>query len=892
MPILFPYEYSHILRHSSDETTLDIQISPANRFWLSLSPSSISLFSSKDNKFLAKYPLTNEQISKFGFFTHLTWINDNQFAVLFSFGFIFLFSLADSFLKLENIFDSDSDSNSTRLSITSFNHDFIVCGDDLGRLSFFPAFETKEDNIVIKISDFPIKKIQFNNNLGIILSADGGTFSFPIDISDIRKKDHHFILKSLSQTSANSLSLSKKNIVAIFETNNNILLTEICTNSSEEETYVRFKARSASRALVTFADDLTLFVLYNNGFVTVYNFVLRVSHSFKFPELISCNCISATSQNMIVSNETGIFVFPLFSLSYSEFPLLYGPATVVEFRPVKKGAIPVQYHLPIDETINCVCADENEMYLAISLESNIMLIDRSNSSFISNDKLIMASKFIQFSGNILCVVEFQSFHYFLKFIAIQNNFETLSTFDLPNSPIGLTADSTGCVVMFNDHLSVFDNFKFLQNIELESIPIHCVICNGKNVKKIIVLLQNRKLLLIEYGEVIKNHKILDDCSEFFYDPNFSLIFVIKGIHIKFCSLTNLKLIPFCECADNAIGVISSCSAILFLSSNKFEPLINYFFDFSIVSEMQNPNAAAQTILPMRKATFFPNLLRQISVFALREKMGRNLVIFLSHFPELQKFCLASALRAVESPERKGVFESLGTASQIFAMFAGLSIDSHRSGIVVFNERTEVPESDIKHAAILLPVVMEEEGPNIAFPATFYILKKLHYDIEYIESLFRFLDPLVSPFELLEDGKISAIGMIMEIKEFSELKRRLSDTVDFCMIDLLVKYMPHLIIPFAYSAQVPLNSFFEKHKSMDLKANIINVMDRVAPLLTENKATKQELKTFGEESLRGGWEVWPIAMFILAGDTVKATRMLSTKPHLMKPLSQSQWIHLL
>ena len=217
MPIIFPYEYSQIIRHSSDGSTLDIKISPRNLFWLSLSPSSISLFSCQDNKFLAKYILTSEQNQKFGFFTQVAWVTNTQFAVLFSAGFIFLFSLAESFIKLENIFDSNP--SSTRLAFTSF-FNYIVLGDDIGFITFLSTYLKKNEEINIQVADFPIKQIIFNDkhssstNSGyaIILSAEGSSFYFPIDISMLHIPNYHFTMKCLLQSQSSSITISRKNI--------------------------------------------------------------------------------------------------------------------------------------------------------------------------------------------------------------------------------------------------------------------------------------------------------------------------------------------------------------------------------------------------------------------------------------------------------------------------------------------------------------------------------------------------------------------------------------------------------------------------------------------------------------------------------------------------------
>ena len=135
-------------------------------------------------------------------------------------------------------------------------------------------------------------------------------------------------------------------------------------------------------------------------------------------------------------------------------------------------------------------------------------------------------------------------------------------------------------------------------------------------------------------------------------------------------------------------------------------------------------------------------------------------------------------------------------------------------------------------------------------------------------------------------------MDVSSKDYFELKKRLNETIDFCMIDLLLKFMPHLIIPFAYSAQLQVQPFFKQHKTMDAKSNLVTVLSRIAPLLTKGKATKQEFKQFADQTLQEGWTVWPIALYIISGETDKAKRLLNKNRNLMKDLSQSQYMNLL
>jgi hypothetical protein len=66
--------------------------------------------------------------------------------------------------------------------------------------------------------------------------------------------------------------------------------------------------------------------------------------------------------------------------------------------------------------------------------------------------------------------------------------------------------------------------------------------------------------------------------------------------------------------------------------------------------------------------------------------------------------LAAALRAVESPERRGVFEVLCTASQLFMDFGG--VEQKDGEVIKFVGVGDPPQDDLTAAAWLLPVILD------------------------------------------------------------------------------------------------------------------------------------------------------------------------------------------
>ena len=314
--------------------------------------------------------------------------------------------------------------------------------------------------------------------------------------------------------------------------------------------------------------------------------------------------------------------------------------------------------------------------------------------------------------------------------------------------------------------------------------------------------------------------------------------------------------------------------------------------------MSHPENAASTILPMQNSPSFRGIIRQIAVFSLRERLGKECVLFLNYFPKFRKEALASALRAVETPERRAVFETLGPCSLIFAEFAHLDIiRPFGSGNLV----TFVPkkhsilspqiEEDIKIAALLLPVIMEEEGPNIGFPAALFILSKLHETEDYIDSLVRFLDPLLSRPIKRNDGKMECVGMILEYNDYMELKRRLDVTIDDCLLDLFRKYKPEFAFLLARASQTQLKTFFSRHPRVDMEFTFTGIFEH----LSEKKIDDGEKKIYRmiyPAAKENGWPIWAVALMILVGDKEEALKTLDGNNRVKKQFKNSQWINLM
>ena len=118
-------------------------------------------------------------------------------------------------------------------------------------------------------------------------------------------------------------------------------------------------------------------------------------------------------------------------------------------------------------------------------------------------------------------------------------------------------------------------------------------------------------------------------------------------------------------------------------------------------------------------------------------------------------------------------------------------------ILEFEQEGEVSGEDLRSAALLLPVIMEEEGPDVVFPASLFILGKMRDDIGYVESLIRVVDPLLVEPLPTKENELNCVGMIFEREDYYELKRRLLGVIDEYLMDLIEDVQPSLVLMFSF-----------------------------------------------------------------------------------------------
>ena len=888
-----------IQEHSSDGITSEIKLCPGHRRFLTISLSSLALFSAENPNrlLLSKFFLTEKQKNESGFFSQCAWLNRTTFAVLLTSGeiFIFVFSNQTNEITIKNVIKHQSE-HSMYTAISSF-FSYIVAGDNEGRVSIIAP--DSPSSISHHVIDFPIKRICTNGSHGLLLSANRSAYQFQLNKSVLVDSEFDFMIKELPIKYATSIAICPKNSWgAAFDPSGFIYVTNF---NDYENKFKSSKTLSASFAWSF--DGSALFTIFNDGYVSIISTVTRMQRRIKYTELAGCRCACVGKSHIFASTTEGLVNVPLLFVSKcSSSPLVYGPTAVYAFRATQKKACQVAFSaderiLGRINQIEYAVSDRKMEFIAVAGRDCVCIIKQVTSEWIIPEQPVINCRGLAWRDNLLCAISFvpDTLVYSLIMFKLDDKVSQLVqvfSYNLPAHPLSISADEKYCVVSLSDKLLVFNDRKLLATLDVDSPPILATPYQKSDL--ILCLSQSRNIVAFDIDNNTKVD-VASDCSDFTIDTKFGMIFIQKELRIRLSSLSRIKFGPFVETSDITVGVFPLCSSLLLLQSSSsppFSPNLSPFFDLSIVSELVDPEKAARIVSPLSGTPQFRVILRHVSVFALREKMGKLLVPFLQHFPNDMNDALASSLRAVESPERVGVIQTLGPISSIFMKMGELHTEVGGAGIIKFVQNDPRNDGDIFTAALLLPVIMEEEGPNVAFPAAIYVLGKSHMMIDFVESLVRFLDPLLSGGKETVEGMVDCVGMKMTRAEYVELYSRMMKTFETSFLDLMVQYKPHIALQFSRAAKLDITSILRSNTKYDENSQLNVILDKIAPLITSNILTKKDANVLLSKTTSAGWFSYSAALYLVTGDAKNAISIISHIPRLRQQIAGSQWQYLL
>lgn len=889
---MFLDQPSAIFEHSSDGSTLSIHLCPKHKYFLTISLSSLSIWSAEDSMrpFISKYSMSHDEKDKFGLYNQGIWINSQIFSILTLNGNIIFYQIFNQATEIRMISSTSTDGHFIFTSISTFAN-FLFAGTNTGEIVIIAP--NSQTFIHHKVIEEPIRSISISGNRGVLLAANRLVFSFTMNKSVLTEQNYDIGLKQIDTKCATSISLSPNhNYAAALDPSGFIYVTDFANYSN------KFKIQNQMTAVFLWSQDgSTLFAIFRDGTVVILSMIQRVPRRVKIPELEGCVAASIGRYHIFASSNAGLVNIPILTASRNGYPLVFGPNALYAFRSIDRKAASVNFVLPTSisqsiKQIEYAAADNIERMIAFSGKGQIYLLDQVLGKWISCDAKV-SCRGLCWCDRYLCCLSFNSetLQYSLNVFEIHmhEHLSLVYSYSLPSRPFSISADDKIICVCLANKLLIFHELHYIGAVSMVSQPYMAQ--PHYQTKDLFVLTQDRKLLNLNLSS-FEFSTVLEDCGDFIVDSGFGIIFTQVGLRIKLSSTKTIKFGPFTETSDIIIGVFPRCTSLLLLQSTAtppFNPVLSQFFDLSIVRELKDPQTAALMFkqrIPL--GHMFKIFLRQIAVFSLRDRLGKLLVPFLEYFPEDKNMALSSALRAVESPERQGVIEAMGPVSTIFAMMANLDIKNNN--IVTFVEKDD-NIGDINNAALLLPVIMEEEGPLVGFPAAIYVLTKLHENIDFVGSLVRFLDPLISGGKQLENGMVDCVGMKLTVDQYTELYRRMALAFEFCLLDLMKNYKPQFAVPFIATTRIDAVDVFKKNIEVDDQFDLPVVLDNIGPLITNHEFSRDDATRLLALTADGGWMGWSCALFLVTGRNSDAITILNNNKKLKMQIMSSQWKHL-
>lgn len=882
--MIFLDQIDAIYPHPKNCLTFNISINQSSTCYLTQSPSLISICDIKNNN-KKQYFSNNEKFIS-GSFVQAEFETDNRICVLTDHGHIYGIKKAGSFSYEKSFIKSPL---KTVISCFCCYHSNIICCDDEGNLLFF---DKKLNCKVYKFCTCNVKKIRCGKHYGAILISDGSLYYFD---TDELLKDNVQFKKYKCDDFIEDIDASNNDIFAFY------LIKGFVNISDFKKINMSFKAQKCKKCTMDWSrDGLNLICAFQSGYCYIWSLSSKIAKLYKIEEFNSILSIKFLNEFLVASNEIGILFIPFFKNVICSSPILFNNDSVVEFRATEKEPISIQYRIPekfikIIKKIEFVSSDEKNRFFAISGSKNMLLLSRTSG------KMLHLKQFSKFNilghswiDEKLCVLSYVSESRCNLIICKLIPFEIVKKIEFKSVPLLIQCDSVCCAVAFKKHIRVFSNNSEIDKNALLKVshrPLQIGIHSLSN--QVIVLLSNFELVVFNIDEA-KEKVISSNVSHFIIDHNYGFIFIACGFKIFLSPLSNIKFTLFMETSDAVLGVFPNCSSLMSMKANMFppfQPKNNQFFDLSIVSEMKDPNKAANIVRSLQNSPIFVNLLRQITIFSLREHLGSECVNFLYNFPEYMNEVLVSSLRAVESPERQEVFKEIGKPSFIFMEIANLSMNLCQV-IGEFHQFKEVSEKELSIAAIFLPVILEEEGPLIAFPASLFILSKFYDNLDYVESLVRFLDPLLTKSIEIKGNKVICTGMEFERDVYYELKKRLLLMIENCVIKLMKQYLPNIAYCFADNFDFKLQDILKKYKKIDEEFSLVTLLDNMIPLSNNGILSKRDFLNLYNEVSRGNWKKYSEALLLLSGEYKQFSKILDKNPKLKKQFRGTQWQYLI
>jgi len=863
---------------SPEELVLDIQICPKMEYLLIVSLDYISLWkSSQKRSFLSKYTMNSDQINKYGMFQQCSWIGECSVAVLTSRGSILYFSFdtTNFFIGIHHSKVSLCDDFVT--SIARFEST-IVAATDSGKL--FVIYGNSSNSY--PLLDKPIKKISISGMNGLALAADGTVYSFLI-------KNNISPITCIRKIYQSAVTINITNGIGSMVDPKGFLFV---TNFAGYEFKTKIKPTYSS-VIIWVKSVAYMIIIYPDGSCYYWYYGTLMCRRYSMAQLKSCKSAVYSNGHIVASSSRGLVDLSICMISRHS-PSFFGPLdySIITFDQnsvnQKKFSIPYHEH-PEFHNIDYLSYNESIESTVMASRNCVIYHSIRQNKWENLDINGLYPRGVTWMKSYICVLAFNkvSLEYRLVWIS-GSSMHPQRIFSLPKRPSELLSDDEKCIIVFDDILILFYENGTTKELRIPEKPI--VVVSYPEFKSIYLLLKSSQLFSLNIETQCLKY-INENVSNFFVDTNSGMLIIQQGLLFSISTIGSNSFTSITETSDVLFGLFARNSMMAFFKLNSL-PSLQFntipYIEFSLISQYSDFESALQLLSSLKGTPTFTSTLRRIGLNSLRKHKGNKFVELLYSFPDFFDEVLVFSLRSVESPERTEVFRSIGPPSALFTSILKSRVTVSSHGLYSFSSSSDIDQKSIMTSSLLLPIIMEEEGPLVAFPASVYVLSLLYFSVDALESLSRFMDPvLVSP-TVLPNGSYDCVGIIIDSYNYNEIKKMLYLTTNLCLIKLLHGYQPHTAIFLSHCFRCNFLEFLQSNIHLDTKFTLLSLLQNLGPLYTNavmSHVTKIQLRN---AMIQSQWIVWSVALLILGNEIKEATTILHQYPRLRNQLKGTEW----
>jgi len=832
-----------IKENYNNDLSLDMKFSVHSNLFITTSQTHISTYEAETIDQDLIYRFVPDK-ANFGAFISSVPLNTYSFCTLTSAGTLLYFQHSDG-SRIECKKEIGKQKGRFYTCISSYRG-FIVAGDSLGSFSLLSV--DSDHAITYKVSPFPLKKIEIGKRNALILCADGSVISIRMDAKILSTPGFDInpviiVEKGITMICCSHVSL----FAGLYGPKIGFLVSDFNT------TMRKFSLFQSAMCMCFSPDGMSIFIALPKNIAIWSDFLPRVRY-FNISNPGNCKSIAISDQSVLASFDNGIVSIPIITHTMRSFPLLFSSNMIYEFRQTEFSIIPMTYQCnEIGSILDCTIDDEKR-YMAVCGSRGVAFCSRASAKWffsLNNDFMI---KSVSFMGNVICMlcISHKELSYYLSFCRFSDhngihNYKSIPIIGVPHS---FCASSKNCVIGVGRKVFLF-NEKTSRVFNVSKDFFKCEIDESNS--SLIIFTKDYSLIQFDINNVSNEIVLIEGISSFFYDRIMNKLFVYKGFSIllfsnysnEFKKLLETELLPIGDSQQNNGIILLDPGAV-----PPFNPVIVQYYNstHNYKVEFDRISVSDRNI----------NYLVETGVSSIYQGCWESFFTVLYEMHSDFYRVLVSVLRIVGNDIREQIYAKYGKPKEIY------------------QNLLEKPSHDIATASLLLPLLLEEDGPEEAYILATSILMK---DADMFTSISRFIDPV---FSILSKKKINpeSIESKISTKSLEIIRKNLE-----CSIIYFMKTQRYFESLYIVSQISDIKDFLQENSDIDVTLSIESIYNNFQ---MSHETKIDSIHSLIEDFLDAGWPKMSLSLVIsyLREDNIK--EMIMNEPRFALHLKDTKW----